>query len=133
MHGEGCVARDPSKFNITWLPKFSFAEELKALGLSNTAVTLTNFYYGLMDVQPPQDGVLAGAVRSVLGDLSRIIDSAGDGWLLGQGRWLDPCIDRQGVLWTIIMYGIFGGLLLVVLLDALRQLCSRGETSGSRI
>ena len=67
------------------------------------------------------------AIQQTLGNLTQVVKAAGDGWLMGSGGWYDPCLDRQGIINTIILFGVFFFLVCVIVGDYLLQM----KTSGA--
>lgn len=123
-----CLADRPDQYNVSWLQTFNLDKALTQRNLSlresmmkykdMTSVS-EQISYALVDY--------ASNLQSSLQQLDEMIANSGDGWLLGSGDWYDPCVDRQGIINTIIVFMVFFLVCAIVPFDYFLQRRTQGR------
>jgi hypothetical protein len=113
-----CLAVKPDQYNVSWLQSFNLDKALthRSLSLRDSMMK----YKDMTSVSEQISYALAdyaSNLQSSLQQLDELIADSGDGWLLGSGDWYDPCVDRQGIINTIIIFMVFFLVCAVILFD----------------
>ncbi len=112
-----CLAPEPAKYMISWLQSFNLDEALAKQNRRSFGALATQFESGMQDIKAVDENLVIKNIKESLGDLRKVIEVAGDGWLVGSGSWYDPCLDRRGIINTIIVFCIFFVLVLLIVCD----------------